>query len=416
VTDALKTALAALLLSLPALAATPDDSDWSQFRGSKRDGHSPDTGLLKQWPSSGPALAWKATGLGGGYSTVSIQGDRIFTMGDVGDSCVLIALNAADGKTVWTAPVGRTGGNYPGPRCTPSADGKLVVALGQHGDLICVSQADGKEVWRKSMKKDFDGRMMSGWGYSESPFIDGDLILCAPGGSKGSVIALKKTTGEVVWRCTDLTDSATYASIVPVEIGGVKQYLVLLENSVAGVAADGGKLLWRGERVIQKATAIATTPVYKDGVVFVTSSYEHGTCNGFKITKDGASFKAEQIYSGMQLKTHHGGVVVVGDHVYGTDNRSLKCLDLKTGNVIWEDRSVGKGSITYADGHLIVRSEGKQGSVALVEASPGGYKEKGRFDQPERSKLNSWPYPVVFGGKLYLRDQENLFCYDVKAK
>lgn len=405
-----------MLKLLALLIFLAPDSDWAQWRGPNRDGLSPDTGLLKQWPAGGPPLAWKATGLGGGYSSVSILGDRIYTLGDQGDACNLLALNSADGKIVWSTRVGPAGGHpkYPGPRSSPSVEATLIFALGQDGDLICAETATGKERWRKHLQKDFQGRMMSGWRWSESPLLDGDKLLCTPGGPKGSVIALKKATGELIWQTTELTDKAAYSSLVPAEIGGIRQYLVLTEVSVAGIASDSGKVLWRIERKIEKATAIVATPVCSGGHVFVTSSYEFGTCNGYKVTAEGAQFKVDPVYSGSQLKNHHGGVVVVGDHVYGTNDQTLKCLDLKTGKEIWADRSVGKGSITYADGHLVVRSE--RGPVALVEATPEGYKEKGRFNQPDRSKENSWAHPVIIGGKLYLRDQDILLCYDVKAK
>ena len=405
--------VAAVTLIIPTAAFA--QAEWPQWRGPKRDGLSPDTGLLKQWPAGGPSLAWKATGMGVGYSSVSVMADRVYTLGDTTDACTLIALNAADGKLLWRSRVGPPVGHnkYPGPRSSPATDGNLIIALGQQGDFVCFNVTDGKERWRKHLEKDFGGRMMSGWRWSESPLLDGDKVLCTPGGPKGSVIALKKATGEILWQSTDLTDKATYSSLVPVEIGGTHQYLVLTEVSVAGIASENGELLWRVDRKIEKATAIVATPIYNDGHVFVTSSYRFGTCNGYKIAAEGGRFKADQVYSGTQLKNHHGGVVVVGDHVYGTNDQSLICLDLKTGKEVWTERSVGKGSIAYADGHLVVRSE--RGPVALVEATPTGYKEKGRFNQPDRSRENSWAHPVVIGGKLFLRDQDVLLCYDLKA-
>jgi outer membrane protein assembly factor BamB len=407
-----------VLTTALALPARADDKDagWSQWRGPKRDGLSPDTGLLREWPAGGPKLAWKSTGIGEGYSSISLLNDRIYTMGDQGDACNLVALNAADGKVVWQSKVGAPQGHnkYPGPRATPSTDGKLVITLGQQGDLVCFEAESGKEKWRKSLERDFDGKMMSGWRYSESPLLDGDLVVCTPGGPKGTVVALKKDSGEIAWRSTDLTDPAAYTSLVPVEIDKVRQYLLLTSRSAAGIAAKDGKVLWRADR--SGKTAVITTPVFKDGLMFVTSSYGVG-CNAFKITSTGGMFKAEEVYSGKQLENHHGGVILLGDHLYATDNRGLKCLELKTGKVVWEDRCVGKGSVAYADGHLVVRGEkpGK-GEVALVEASPAGYKETGRFSPPDQGPKENWAHPVVFGGKLYLRDQDSLLCYDVKAK
>jgi outer membrane protein assembly factor BamB len=195
-------------------------------------------------------------------------------------------------------------------------------------------------------------------------------------------------------------------------IGGVRQYIVLTGQSVAGIGAGDGRLLWRSNR--RGTTAVCSTPVYRDGMVFVTSDYGIG-CNAFRITRAGSSFRAVEVYAGKQLMSHHGGVILVDGHVYGLGRRYLKCIELATGRLVWENRSVGKGSIAYADGHLIVRSEGRTGAVALVEATPTGYREKGRFDQTDRSGDPTWAHPVVFGGKLYIRDQGVLLCYDLRA-
>src|SRR5262245_1787756 len=386
--------------------------DWTQWRGPNRDGLSTETGLLKEWPANGPPLVWKAKGLGRGFSTVSIAGDRIFTMGDGPDSSFVHAIKLADGKLLWSTPVGRPGGDHPGTRCTPTVDGDLVFALGQFGDLVCVETATGKEHWRKNLRKDFGGQMMSGWGYSESPLVDGDKIVCTPGGSQGTVIAFNKRTGEVIWRTKDFTDSAAYSSLIIAEIDGVRQYIQLTGASVVGIAPADGRVLWRAPRAGR--TAVAATPVYHDGCVFVTSDYGVG-CNMFKITRTSGEFKAEQVYANTQMKNHHGGVIRVGDYVYGSDGRgSLKCMELKTGKVVWENMSVGKGSLGCADGHLYLRSGNGQGTVALVEAKATAYKEKGRLNPPDRSSDNSWAQPVITGGKLYLRDHDVLLCYDVR--
>jgi outer membrane protein assembly factor BamB len=417
------TCIAVLLALIPP---TPPDPEWSgQWRGPNRDGLSPETGLLKQWPSGGPSLAWKATGVGIGFSGLSAGGGRIFTMGDVTDACFLFALNPADGKVAWKLRVGahhlgkdpaKVDEKYPGPRATPSTDGTLVFALAPGGELVCATAADGKEKWRKHLRTDFGGRV-GGWRYSESPLLDGDLIVCTPGGSKGAVLALKKETGEPVWQSKEFTDAAEYASLVPVEIGGVKQYLVLTKPHVAGIAAKDGKLLWQADRpAAAKTPAVCPTPVHKDGIVFASSGYGVGS-NAFRITATGDQFKAEEIYAGKEMENHHGGMILVGDHLYGLHDRGhMVCLDFKTGQEAWRGKSVGKGSIAYADGHFVVRSEEGKGQIALVEATPSGYKEKGRFDQPDRSSHRSWPHPVIAGGKLYIRDQDVLLCYDIKAK
>lgn len=395
--------------------ASAASGDWPQWLGPNRDGKSDETGLIKEVSTNGPPLLWKSRDLGRGYSGVSLVGDRIFTMGDGAESCNVLALDRADGKLVWSTKMGRPGGGggYPGPRCTPTVDGNSVFALSQHGDLLSVEAATGKEQWRKNLSKDFAGQMMSGWGYSESPLVDGDKLLCTPGGSKGTVVALNKKSGEVLWRSKELTDSAAYASLVIAEFGGVRQYVVFTDASVAGVAAADGRLLWKAPR--RGRTAVIPTPIVSENFVYVTSGYGVG-CSLLKISKNGDGFTAEQVYENKNMANHHGGVVLLDGHLYGHNDREWVCQNLKTGEIIWRDRGVGKGSVLYADGHLYTRSESGKGRIALVEATPTGYKEKGRFEQPDRSDKNSWPHPVIAGGRLYIRDQDLLLCYDVKQK
>ncbi len=414
-------AAALLLLCLPGASAQQAKGkekalEWGQFRGVNRDGLSPDTGLLKQWPAGGPPLLWKTTGLGAGYSSVSISTKQIFTMGDVNGGCHLISFNLEDGKLLWSVKIGNAGapGGYGGPRCTPATDGMFVWALSQSGDLVCHQAATGKPVWKKSMEGDFGGKMMSGWGYSESPLLDGNMLVVTPGGDRGTVAALNKMTGALVWQSGELKDAAAYSSLLPIDTGKIRQYIVFTDKTVAGFMSTNGKLLWKIPRPGQ--TAICSTPVYsKDGTLFVSSGYNVG-CNGFKLTLAGNAFKIEQLYEGKQMRNHHGGMVMVGDHVYGLDEGALKCIEAKTGKVAWENRNVGKGAVIFADGMLIARGEAGAGTVSLVEANPAAYKELSKFDQPDRSDKNSWANPVVYGGRLYLRDDNVLLCYNLKAK
>jgi outer membrane protein assembly factor BamB len=256
--------------------------------------------------------------------------------------------------------------------------------------------------------------MMSGWGYSESVLVDGENVICTPGGKNGTLAALDRRTGEVVWRSTDIQDRAAYSSIVPVDIGGVHQYIQLTDASVFGVAADSGKLLWRADR--RGSTAVIPTPVYQDGFVFVTSGYGVG-CNLFRISSEGGKFSASEVYANKDFANHHGGVVQLGAYIYGhSDGRGWVCMELKTGSVIWKAPGVGKGSVTAVDGKLICRSEGPRGTLALVEVSPDGYKELSRFNQPERGLKEAWPHPVVANGRLYIRDMDVLLCFDLKKK
>lgn len=387
--------------------------EWPQWRGPIRDGLSRETGLLKQWPAGGPPLAWKADKIGEGYSGVAIANGKIFTAGDGRDSSFLHALDL-DGKLVWSVKLGKPGepGGYIGPRATPTVDGSRVFMLGQNGDLVCYEAADGKEVWRKNLSKHFNGEV-GGWGYSESVLVDGGNVICTPGGAKGTMVALKKETGALVWRTANWTDSAEYVSPVIATIAGVKQYVQLTGKSVAGVAPDG-KVLWRATR--KGSTAIIPTPVVKDDLVFVTSGYGVGG-NLFRVAKSGNDFKTEEVYANKAMVNHHGGVILLGDHIYGySDGKGWTCQNFKTGEATWADKKLGKGAIAHADGRFYLRSESGKGTIVLIEATAGAYKEMGRFDQPNRSTKNSWPHPVITGGKLYIRDQDVLLCYDVKAK
>jgi len=398
-----------LLLIISASAGLA--GDWPQWRGPQRDGHSSDKGLLTQWPSNGLTLVWKTNGIGAGYSSVSVADGRIYTLGDGTDSSFVHALDVS-GNHVWTCKLGRIGGGggYPGPRCTPTVDGNMVYAMGQYGDLVCVEAKSGKEVWRKNMRKDFAGQG-GGWGYTESPLVDADQVVCTPGGREGTLVALNKKTGETIWRSTDWKDNAEYSSVIVVEIGGIRQYIQLTGASVGGVAAKDGKLLWRGDR--KGRTATIPTPIYHDNHVYVASGYGVG-CNLFKVTP-GAEFSVEQVYANNVMVNHHGGVILEGDYLYGySDGKGWVCQEFKTGKMVWSDKRLGKGSITYADGHFYLREEGGRGTVALIEASPEGYKEHGRFAQPDRSDKNSWPHPVIANGKLYLRDQDLLLCYNLR--
>jgi outer membrane protein assembly factor BamB len=399
-------------------AASAGSADWPQWRGPNHDGISTETGLLKDWPEGGPKLAWEVKGLGAGYSSVSVFGDRIYSAGDKGEESFVEALNLSDGKPVWLAKLGKSGAvgqpQFEGPRATPTTDGELVFAVSQWGDMVCLRADNGKEVWRKDYTRDFGGARPF-WGYAESPLIDRDKVVVTPGGSQGALVALNTKTGAVIWQSKEFTDAAHYASLISVEAGGVRQYIQLTPASVAGIAASDGKLLWKAPRKGQ--VAVIPMPIYDDGFVYVTSGYGSG-CNLFKVTAESGTFTAEQVYANKVMVNHHGGVVKIGDCVYGySESKGWTCQDFKTGEAKWQDKEkLGKGSITYADGRLYLRQEDKKGTVSLIEASVEGYHEHGRFDQPDRSGKNSWPHPVIAGGKLYLRDQDVLLCYNVKAK
>lgn len=407
-----------------ALPAAP--GDWPGWRGPSRDNLSRETGLLASWPKGGPTLLWKAKDLGVGYSTPALVGGIIYLLGteDKDQEC-LIALSGKDGTRLWSTNLGKTtsAGGYHGPRSTPTVDGGMLYLMTSSGVLVAADAKSGEPRWKKDTKSEFGGRS-GGWAYTESPLIDGDRVLCTPGADKATMVAFDKRTGELVWKA-DLSQlnmeggkkkrsytTAAYSSIVVAELAGQKQYVQFLSGGVVGVDAVSGQLLWNYDHPANK-TANISTPVVANDAVFAASAYNTGGGLARIVRKDG-KLEAEEAYFLDQMQNHHGGMVLLNGYLYGTNGNSLLCINLESGKVAWQNKSVGKGSVVYADGHLYVRSE--RGPIALVEANPSSYVETGRFDQPERSKLSAWPHPVIAAGCLYIRDQDLLFCYDVKGK
>lgn len=417
--------LAALGAAPSTLRPTPP-GDWPQWRGPARDGKSTESGLLPSWDAP-PPLAWKAAGLGTGFASVSIADGRIFTMGDLDGGQHVIALDRDGGKQLWKTQIGdtfeKTG--YHGPRCTPTVDGDTVYALGTGGELAALDVATGDVRWQKSLPRDFGGRMMSGWAYSESPLVDGDRLICTPGGSEAAMVALDKRTGSVIWKAAVPSlgeagkDGAGYSSIVVSEACGTRQYVQLMGRGVVGIDADSGKFLWGYNRVANR-TANIPTPLVEGDYVFCSSGYQTGAAL-LKLNRTGGGIEAEEVYflPASTFQNHHGGMVMLGDYVYagnGHNNGFPVCLEWKTGKVVWNGgRGPGNNSaaITYADGHVYFRYQ--NGVMALIEATPEGYRLKGSFEIPD-CESPSWPHPVVAGGKLYLREQDQLFCYDIGRK
>jgi outer membrane protein assembly factor BamB len=406
-------ALTLLVLTLVAFTLTTPafGEDWAQWRGPNRDAKSLETGLLEKWPEEGPPLAWKATGIGGGYSSIAIANGHIFTMGDLDDGSYVLVLNESDGALIWKTRIGEAGGHkrYPGPRGTPTIDGDEIFVLNQHADLVCLDAETGTTNWSVNLVDDYSGKMMSGWKYSESPLVDGDRVICTPGGTDGTLLALDRKSGETLWQTKDWTDPAGYSSVITATLAGTRQYIQLTGKSVAGIDPDSGTVLWRADR--EGKTAVISTPIVQENIVFVTSGYGIG-CNAFRVTKNNANWQAEQLYANKDITNHHGGVVFLDGHIYGSSGGTFRCLDLDSGELAYAGRSAGKGATVYADGHLYLRSEA--GPVALIEATPTELVEKSRFDQPDRSEEKAWPHPVIANGKLYLRDQDVLLCYDVR--
>lgn len=388
--------------------------DWPQWRGADRTDVSKETGLLKSWPAGGPKRIWLYENGGNGYSGPAIAGGKLFTIGTRDGNEVLLALDANTGKELWSASLGEILANDwgGGPRGTPTIDGDRVYAMSGKGNVASVNIADGKVLWQQGMTA-LGGRVPQ-WGYTESVLIDGDYAVCTPGGSQGAIAAMDKKTGKVVWRSTEFKDGAQYSSLVPAVINGTRQYVQLTMQSIAGVAAKDGKLLWHSPW--PGKTAVIPTPIVRDNLVYVTAGYGVG-CRQIKI---GPGNEVTTAYDNKVMKNHHGGVILVGDHLYGHSSQpdTWVCQDFKTGEEVWNHRDFGKGAVAYADGMLYCVAE-KDGAVALIDASPKGWQEHGRFTLDPQTKIRSqrgriWTHPVISNGKLYLRDQDLIYCYDIK--
>jgi len=418
-------AAVALACSIP-LAAQRAPADWPSWRGPNRDGHSPDRGLLRQWPEGGPRLALTIRNVGAGFSSVAVAGGRIYTLGDRGGAQHLIALDDRDGRELWSLRVGpEWDDEMPGPRGTPAVSDGMVYAIGTEGDLVAADANTGQERWRKSLPRDFGGRMMSSWRFSESPLVDGDRVIVTPGGRDAIMVALDKRTGKDVWRArlgsfqSRGPEGAGYSSVVISNGGGVKQYVQLTGRGVISVRANDGWFMW-GYGGVANNVANISTPIVSGDFVFASTGYGTGSAL-LKITRDGDRTAAEEVYflDPGTFQNHHGNMVLVGSHVYaghGHNNGFPIAIELATGTVAWGGRlrNAGQGSaaVSYADGNLYFRYQ--NGVMMLIEATPEAYREKGRFTIPN-VRHPSWSHPVIVNGRLYLREQDNLYVYDVKA-
>jgi outer membrane protein assembly factor BamB len=423
----------AFLFFVSSLAA----ADWPQWRGPKRDGVSDEKGLLTQWPEGGPKLAWKYTEAGLGFSSFAIREGKLYTLGTKGKDEIVLVLDASKGgPPLWTAKIGSIftyGENVwgDGPRSTPTLDGNLLFALGGQGDLVCVDIAkNGAEIWRKNLISDFGGEMMTTWGYSESPLVDGDQLLVTPGGKKGLMVALNKKTGALLWQSAEVAHSAPYSSIMPADFNGVHQYIQMsfvagAGGFVSGLDAKSGKLLWQEPIFKGDSYAICPTPIVHENTVYVTTGYSGG-CHAFEILP---GFKVKERYSlaiRNTTKNTHGGVVLVDGHIYGhSEVLRWICQNLKSGKITWKEREAldtKSGAITAADGMLYLFTE--DGDVGLVKANPEKFELVSEFKLPQLSQYpqklaksrysKAWSHPVVANGKLYLRDCEFMYCYDIK--
>lgn len=400
-----------LLLALGSFASA---ADWPTFRGADRKDISTEPGLLKKWPEGGPKKLWTSDKGGLGFAGFSVVDGTLYTMGSADGNEFLVALDAATGKAKWTTTLGGllTNNWGDGPRGTPTVDGGRVYALSGPGDLVCADAKNGDVIWKTSMGE-FGGKVPN-WGYTESVLVDGDKVICTPGGSQGTLLALDKMTGKKIWQSEGWDDPAQYASAIAVDHLGARQYIQLTMKHVGGVDAKTGKTLWLSDW--PGRTAVIPTPIFRDGKVYVASGYGVGC----KLVDLGSSSSPTEEWNNQNMVNHHGGVILVGDHLYGySDKGGWTCQDWKTGDVKWADKSLGKGAIHCAGGMLYLLEE-NSGTVVLIEASPDGWKEHGRFklepQSAQRKKQGKiWTHPVVSNGRLYLRDQEFISCFDVKG-
>ncbi len=411
------------VLSSLAMGAAPE-TGWPTFRGGGRTAVAPDKGLLESWPEGGPKLLWQTAGAGRGYSSLAIAGGRIYTLGDAPSTSedeneYLTCFDQADGKQIWKAKTGEPWKqgkpNWQSSRSTPTVDGDRVYVITPFGVLLCF-HTDGSEVWRKDLAAEFEGKKADGWGYSESVLIDGDRLVCTPGGPASTMVALNRNTGELLWKCVrDEDRGAGHSSIVVTTIGGTRVYVQATGSGAMGVRAQDGKLLWVFD--IEQTTAVIPTPIVRDDLVFFVAGYGRGGALLKQVPGPHGDVKIEVVYElKKELGNKHGGVVLVGDYLYGdSEDRGIPyCADLLTGEIKWKSRGAGRdsASVAAADGHVYFHYA--DGTMSLVKATPEAFEETGHFTVPGSGDRPSWSHPVILDGKLYVREGDVITCYDVR--
>jgi len=413
-----------LLLPLVCGSGFAAAADWPTFRGAGRTAVAPDTDLLEAWPAAGPALVWETGGAGRGYASLAIAGERIFTLGDGLSTAedkdeYLTCFDRATGRQLWKAKTGKPWAEGPeswqSSRSTPTVDGDTVYVLTPHGQLVACATADGKERFRVDLKAQFGGKKGDSWGYSESVLIDENRLVCTPGGEQATMVALDKTTGKLIWSCPMKGDrGAGHSSIVISSPKGRKVYVQTTAAGAFAVDAKTGAFQWAYP--IDQTTAVIPTPIVRDDLVFFSAGYKRGGALLRQMPgPDGV--KVEEVYGlNKDLANKHGGIVLVGDHLYGdSDDQGIPfCAELMTGKIVWKKRGSGKGSATVmaADGHIYVRFS--DGTLALAKADPADYEEVATFKIPGSEGRPSWAHMVILDGRLYLREQDRILCYNLK--
>lgn len=422
-----------LVLPLTALAITQpvlsQAEDWPTFRGANRTAISNETDLLDAWEQNGPKLLWSSKGAGSGYASTAVSAGRIYTLGDNPSTSnapgqFVSCFDLETGKQLWIAQTGPAWNGHPsqpswnGARCTPTVDDNRLYVINADGTLFCLSTS-GKIVWQKSLVKELGGKKHDSWGYGESPLVDGDRLICTPGGSEATLVALDKSSGELIWKCSRPDDvGAGHSSVVITHVGGKKIYVQNTAGGPMGVDAESGELLWDYD--IPAPVAFIPTPVVRDDYVFTVAGYGTGGALLQQIVGRDGKVSVKEIYGlNRELDTKHGGVILVGDYLFAgnQDRNQIYCANFLTGEVVWKKRGSGTGSTTvmFADGKLIARFQ--NGTVALAKISSDGYEEVSSFQTPGsgRGAMPSWAHPVVSDGKLLLREDDVVLCYDIKG-
>ena len=405
-----------LFVSLSIASSVAQADDWPHWRGVNRDDMSTESGLLKEWPKGGPKEAWLNKDSGLGYSGFAIVDGKLFTMGLEDEREFALCLNADTGKELWRSPIGERyqNGWGDGPRSTPSVDGDRVYCMSAKGSLVCL-KTDGSSIWEVKME-DFGGSIPK-WGYAESPLVDGDQVVCTPGGKQGTMLALNKMTGKKVWQTKPVssegkTAAAHYSSILPVDLNGRRQYIQLLVLAAIGVDAESGEVLWQSNW--PGRIAVIPSPIYRDGEVFVTSGYSVGG----KLIKVAEDNSVEDVWFTKTIQNHHGGVIQLGDYFYGSSGKKgFTCLNRADGEMVWNERKIKKGCVAYADGLFYYLQE-SDGKVLLIDADEEKPNVISQFTlSPQTKRRNArgkiWVHPVIANGKLYLRDQEIIYCFEI---
>jgi outer membrane protein assembly factor BamB len=410
-----------------ACGAAVPAADWPTFRGPDRTGIAPDTNLLEAWPAEGPPVVWQTAGAGRGYASLAIVGDHVYTLGD-GPSTApdpdeyLTCFDRTTGKQVWKTKTGQpwTDGqeSWQSSRSTPTVDGGMVYVITPFGQLVAWRTEDGREVFRVDLKAQFGGTKGDSWGYSESVTIDDDRLVCTPGGEQATIVALDKKTGRLIWACPIKLDrGAGHSSVVIATVGGRRVYVQTTAAGAFAVDAKTGRFLWAYP--IDKTTAVIPTPIIKNDLVFFAAGYKRGGALLRQVPGPGGQVTIEEIY-GLKpdLANKHGGIVLVGDHLYGdSDDKGIPfCAELMTGQVVWKERGSGRNSATFtaADGHLYIRYA--DGTLSLVKADPAGYREVSSFKVPGSGDRPSWAHTVILDGHLYLREGDAILCYDLRTR